>query len=199
MPYRLHDVDIRDPLFEWFETRGDKVRIIEEKAIGRSRADALMVREDQLVGMEIKSDADTYERLARQVRDYDRTFDANMVVVGSSHAQVGRHVPEWWGIVVVGRNGHGGLAIEVARPWQRSPKTDYARKLAVLWRPELEHLLEVNHLPRYARKSKGFVIEALVDRVDHGLLDRQVCDELFERDYTTIDVQMDEWRAAHGR
>lgn len=199
MAYVLHDVDIRDPLFEWFETRGDKVRIIEEKVIGRSRADALMVREDMLVGMEIKSDADTYERLARQVRDYDRTFDANMVVVGGSHTHVAEHVPEWWGIVVVGRDGHGGLAVEVARPWGHSPKTDRRRKLSILWRPELDHLLAVNGLPRYERKSKKFVVDALAGRVEGDLLDRQVCDELFERDYTTIGAEIEAYRREHGR
>lgn len=34
------------------------------------------------VGIEIKSDADTYARLDRQVKDYDRYFDRNIIVVG---------------------------------------------------------------------------------------------------------------------
>ena len=40
--------------------------------MGKSRADVVMVLEEELVGIEIKSDADTYARLSRQVKDYDR-------------------------------------------------------------------------------------------------------------------------------
>lgn len=52
------DKDIREPLFEYLEEKYGKIRIIEEKMMGRSRADVVMVTEDALVGLEIKSDAD---------------------------------------------------------------------------------------------------------------------------------------------
>ena len=55
----LYDKDIREPLFEFLEERYGKVRILEEKRMGRSRADAVMIMEDALAGIEIKSDADT--------------------------------------------------------------------------------------------------------------------------------------------
>lgn len=67
----LYDKDIREPLFEFLEERFWKIRILEEKQMGRSRADIVMVLPEILVGIEIKSDADTYTRLSRQVRDYD--------------------------------------------------------------------------------------------------------------------------------
>ena len=50
-----------------------------------------MVTEDALFGIEIKSDADTYTRLSRQVKDYNKFFDYNYVVVGTSHAH---HIEE---------------------------------------------------------------------------------------------------------
>lgn len=68
----LKDKDIREPLFDFLEEQFGKVRIIEEKTMGKSRADVVMVLEEELVGIEIKSDADTYARLSRQVKDYDR-------------------------------------------------------------------------------------------------------------------------------
>ena len=71
----LYDKDIREPLFEFLENTYGKIRILEEKTMGRSRADIVMVTEDALWGIEIKSDADTYARLAGQVKDYDRYFD----------------------------------------------------------------------------------------------------------------------------
>lgn len=59
----LHDADIREPLFNYLEDSYGKIRILEEVEIARSRADVIMVTDDSLVGLEIKSDADTYVRL----------------------------------------------------------------------------------------------------------------------------------------
>ena len=61
----LYDKDIREPLFDFLEAYYGKVRILEEKQIGRSRADIMMVIPSHVVGIEIKSDADTYARLKR--------------------------------------------------------------------------------------------------------------------------------------
>lgn len=98
----LLDKDIREPLFDFLEERYGKVRILEEKTVGNSRADVVMVITDKIVGIEIKSDADTYTRLERQVADYDLYFDQNIVVVGSTHAgHVAEHVPDYWGIISV--------------------------------------------------------------------------------------------------
>ena len=63
----LKDKDIREPLFFFLEEKYGKVRILEEKNIGRSRADVVMVTDGAIFGIEIKSDADTYARLSRQV------------------------------------------------------------------------------------------------------------------------------------
>ena len=54
----LKDKDIREPLFDFFDEKFGKVRIIEEKQIAKSRADVMLVLEETLVGVEIKSDAD---------------------------------------------------------------------------------------------------------------------------------------------
>ena len=68
----LHDRDIREPLFEFLEDSFGKIRILEEKTMGRSRADIVMVTESGLTGIEIKSDKDTYVRLTSQIKDYDK-------------------------------------------------------------------------------------------------------------------------------
>ena len=39
----VNDKDIREPLFEFLEETFGKIRIIEEKALGRSRADIVMM------------------------------------------------------------------------------------------------------------------------------------------------------------
>ena len=50
----LKDKDIREPLFDFLEEQYGKTRIIEEKTMGKSRADVVMVLEEELVGIEIK-------------------------------------------------------------------------------------------------------------------------------------------------
>ena len=47
----------------------------------------MLVLEEKLIGVEIKSDADTYARLARQVKDYNKFFDYNYVLVGEVATQ----------------------------------------------------------------------------------------------------------------
>lgn len=90
----LYDKDIREPLFDFLDDIYLTNRIIEEKQMGRSRADIVMVTPLAIYGIEIKSDADTYARLKRQVRDYDNFYDYNYVVDGTSHAyHIQEHVP----------------------------------------------------------------------------------------------------------
>ena len=61
----LLDKDIREPLFDHLEETYGKIRILEEKTTGRARSDVVMITEDKLYGIEIKSDADTYARLKK--------------------------------------------------------------------------------------------------------------------------------------
>lgn len=190
----LYDRDIREPLFEFLEETYGKVRIIEEKQMGKSRADVVMVIPDAVIGIEIKSDADTYARLKRQVKDYDRYFDANYVVVGVSHAMhIEEHVPAWWGIITAELDG-GSVDFYILRKASGNPKVVPKMKLGLLWRPELSHLLKQNRLPEYRRKSKAFVVDRILDRVPEDVLRVQICQELFERDYQTIEETIREYK-----
>ncbi len=190
----MYDKDIREPLFDYLEERFGKCRMFEEKRMGRSRADIIMVLEDRLVGLEIKSDADTYDRLKRQAADYNKYCDCNYIVVGKSHSRhVAEHVAKCWGILCVFDKG-GRIYVEELREAGDNPKCRLERQLDWMWRPELNHILELNSLPRYKRQSKQFVQNKLLERVDKKLLKRQMCDELFERDYTLWDEMMEEYK-----
>lgn len=189
----LYDKDIREPLFDYLEERFGKTRMLEEKIIGRSRADTLMVTERTFVGLEIKSDADTYERLKRQVRDYDRYCDENYVVIGKSHEKhVKEHIPEYWGVLTVALEA-GEVIVEEMQPAAPNPKVKKERQITLMWRPELQRLLELNHLPKYRQKSKRFVQQKLIEKMEWEVLKPQMCEELFERDYTLWNDEMEEW------
>lgn len=190
----LYDRDIREPLFDFLEERYGKIRIIEEKQMGKSRADIVMVLPDAVAGIEIKSDADTYVRLQRQVRDYNRYYDTNLVVVGSTHApHIKDHVPAWWGILTAEKLG-GTVDFYTLREPGPNPKVDMKRKLGLLWRPELAHIQELNQMPKYREKSKAFVIDKILLKVPQEILTLQISEELFQRDYTTIEEKITEYR-----
>lgn len=195
----MYDKDIREPLFEFLEEYYGKVRVIEEKRMGRSRADVVMILPDAICGLEIKSDADTYARLSRQVRDYDQYCDCNFIVAGTRHAHhVAEHVPDWWGIITVELE-EGRPDFYVLRQPQANPKVDWKKKMSLLWRPELVHIQEINQLPRYKEKSKQFVIEKILLRVPRDKLYRQISHELFERDYTKIEEEIKAYRSARRK
>ena len=191
----LYDKDIREPLFVFLEETYGKTRILEEKRTGSARADAVMVTPEILYGIEIKSDADTYARLGKQVKNYDWYYDRNILVAGTSHAaHVKEHVPEWWGIITVEPDENGEADFYVLREAGANPKVRDRRKITILWRTELNRLLEKNGLPRYKEKSKFFVQDKLIEKVPGGILWPQAYEELFERDYNTIGQEIEEFR-----
>ncbi|RHD14291.1 sce7726 family protein [Eubacterium ventriosum] len=198
----LKDQDIREPLFDFFDEKFGKVRIIEEKQIAKSRADVMLVLEEKLIGVEIKSDADTYARLARQVKDYNKFFDYNYVVVGSSHSKhIEEHVPEYWGIIeAISKEESVEFNVlrepEINKRAQRTYKMK--RKLSILWRPELSHIQEINGMPKYKQRSKDFVITKIMEKVPWDLLHKQISEELFQRDYNTINQVIQDWKSTNN-
>lgn len=192
----LKDKDIREGLFNFLEDEYGKIRIFEEKIMGRSRADVVMVTSDSIFGIEIKSDADTYVRLKRQIKDYNRFYDMNYVVVGTSHAaHIEEHVPDFWGIITVEEVDNKADFYILRRP-KINPMLDLELKLSMMWRPELAHIQEINLMPRYKERSKAFVIGKILEKIPLETLNVQICNELFERDYDAIGDVIKEYRKA---
>ncbi len=183
----LHDSDIRDELCDHFEQKYGRVRFFEELVIGKSRADIVLVTKDEIIGVEIKSDADTYARLSRQIKDYDAYFDKNILAVGSTHAMHAReHIPEYWGVVSVEDTGKGLDFYDIREPGP-SKKVKIRKQLDLLWRRELTRLQQLNKLHKYAGKRRTFVERYVVESVEEGILKQQIRDILFDRDYSIFD------------
>ena len=224
----LKDKDIREPLFDFLELEYGKTRIIEEKMVGLSRADVIMVITGALVGIEIKSDADTYVRLESQTKDYDKYFDYNIVVAGASHGQhVAEHVPDYWGIITV-EEVDGQADFYFLRRPLLNKKMKINRKLELLWRPELAILLDTFGMPKYASQGKPFVRKKIIEwtklpltnaeiskrkkeakqlgielnipetRISIDDLNYQISELLFERDYEKLLADIAEYRKAHN-
>ncbi len=190
----LHDKDIREPLFSFLENTYGKTRIIEEKIMGDSRADVIMVTEDSLYGIEIKSDADNYSRLPGQIKDYNRYFDFNYIAVGTSHAMhIEEHVPQFWGIITIDEID-GVPDFYILRKPTVNPYIKYEDKLSLLWRPELQHIVYRNLKHKYDRLSKKEVIKRITAQLTYDIIRKEISTELFERDYNTILEEINKFR-----
>ena len=195
----IYDKDIREPLFDFLDERFGKNRILEEKIIGSSRADVVMVTPEAIYGIEIKSDADTYARLKSQVKDYDKYYDMNFVVVGTSHAaHIEEHVPAYWGIITV-EEVDNNLDIYILRHTEPNPKVTWKRKLEMLWRPEIAVLQDIFSMPKYREKSKSFVLSKVLERLENGKIDPkeftiQMNELLIQRDYNSISETLMEYK-----
>ena len=132
-------------------------------------------------------DADSYTRLAAQVKNYDKYYDENYLVVGSTHAlHASEHVPAYWGIISVELINEEVDFYRV-REAEPNPKVKLKSKISLLWKSEFSHILAENKMPKYAQKSKKFIAEKLIDKVPEEILHTQISEELFERDYTIYD------------
>ena len=176
------DKDMREPLFEYLEERYGKVRIIEEKVIKKSRADVMAVIEGEIIGLEIKSDSDSYTRLARQVKDYDRFCDKCFAVVGESHIHVDEHIPDYWGIIIVNDEN-----VIVERDAMKCPKVNIKNQLNILWRNELLNIQLKEGLPKLMNTKRADIYKRLIDTAGEPTIKADICEQLFERDYTIYD------------
>ena len=183
----LYDEDIRILLFDYLDRRFPKVRTFEEKVMGHSRSDVVALLPGAIVGIEIKSDADSYTRLVTQVKDYDKYFDINFIVVGSSHvARVHEHIPPYWGILLVDQKEEEPIIRQVRAP-KPNPKAKLKTQLVFMWKRELRLLLKANHLGAYVSRNRKNMEKALLLWVPHKKLKQQMCYLLFERDYSIFE------------
>ena len=97
------------------------------------------------------------------------------------------------------RTGSARVDFYVIREAADNPKVKDKRKITILWRTELNRLLERNKLPKYLQRSKQFVQEKLIERVPGDVLWPQAYDELFERDYNTIEQEIEDFRKSRKK
>ncbi len=67
---------------------------------------------------------------------------------------------------------------------QSNPNVELEAQLTLLWRSELAHIQKRSGMPKYAGKGKEFVRKKLLENHFESHLRQQICEELFERDYT---------------
>jgi hypothetical protein len=180
----MNDYEIREVICDYMENiHNEKFRIIDELVIGKARADIVIVT-DRLIGYEIKSDADSYKRLPGQIKEYDKYFQQNYLVVGGNHKNTASgHIPPYWGIMCISKS-ENSVQVEIIREAGQNPKYNPKKQLGLLWRKELNNILKANSLLKCFGKNKAYIQKYLLERVPKYVLQKQICDEFFERDWT---------------
>ena len=185
---KLKDADMREIVFSHYEDSSSKLRIMEEFCIGKTRTDAFMITEDEIIGIEFKSDKDNLDRLARQIKDYNRFCDKNYLVIGRHflEKQDSLHeiLPEYWGIYSVILEEDGTKKLELVREASANPKCRLKNQLRILWRNELIHLIKSNNLGGVTAYNKKELGDRLFKNIDRVKLKQLICSELLERDYS---------------
>jgi hypothetical protein len=140
----LAESEIRAELLRslWEDTSTDDQMLLEEVGLlhGSYRADVVRLSE-RLAGFEIKSTADSLDRLPHQVRAYSAVFDMATAVVTANHlGQALEILPDWWGVTLAAR-GTGRIALIRLREPQQNPSPDPNALAALLWKSEADQLL----------------------------------------------------------
>ena len=178
---KLKDEQMRSILFEYYESKGKRLRFFEEFCFGRkTRADALLVTEEEMIGFEFKSDKDNLNRLERQVHDYERYCDRNYLVTGQKFKEKARsEVPEHWGIYVVYLDDEETIQLECIRKAQPNQKRmRLHNQLRILWRSELIPIIKKYNLGGVTKKNKLELVRTLEHNLSKEVQRRELLETL---------------------
>lgn len=102
MNEKLTEATIRNTLLRSLNNASG-CTVLEEVKIegGTSRIDVVAFGHE-IVGYEIKSDFDNFDRMANQIHAYNRVFPKINLVCGKRHLDYALAIlPSWWGIILV--------------------------------------------------------------------------------------------------
>lgn len=184
---KLKDGQMRSILFESYEAGGTRLRFFEEFLMGRkTRADAVLVTETELIGFEFKSDRDTLARLPHQVGDYERFCDRNYLVTGLKFRdRAPEEIPAHWGIYCVYLDENETLCLECLRKAQENKKRmRLHNQLRLLWRSELIPIIKKYRLGAVSTKNKLELVRTMEHNLSKEIQKSELTNALLERDYT---------------
>lgn len=172
------DKDVRLAFYEYIRPRRLSSMFIHELAfqVGHEEGRVDLVAVDRKIhGFEIKSDADSLDRLKRQVRIYGKVMDTMSMVVTHKHERGARKiVPNFWGIYTYDR----GDITELRAPGENTDITPRA-VAGLLWKDRALQLLSDNGLERgFAHKAKHYLHDHIAEQIDFETIKEAVCLQL---------------------
>lgn len=159
----ITETEIRIALLKQLARRAKTSSVQEELRIeqGSSRIDVAVIGK-RLVGYEIKSDADTFQRFSNQIHSYNRVFDEIILVCGPKHIDAAQIViPSWWGLIAAQRSAKGGVVLKKVRGAGTNAKQDPFSLASLLWKEEALELLDDMATPGSKRASSDVLWEQI--------------------------------------
>lgn len=168
----LKDKDIRQALHKSEIARivdaDPTSRVLDELGIfqGKYRIDVAVVN-GSLTGFEIKSAADTLERLPHQQKYYSKVFDRITLVADERHVvEAMKIVPKWWGLMVATTRDGEPVVEEIWRSRQNQSVDPFAL-CQLLWREEALAILKKKRRASDLRsRSRKLMWKRLAQEVD---------------------------------
>jgi len=189
----LNDQDLRRVLLEelYLQYKDDKnTRIINELGIdhGASRVDVAVVN-GIIHGYEIKSDVDNLYRLPRQISYYNKLFQRMTIVTTKKYyLKVREMVPPWWGILIISNDGSRLIC---KRKGRYRNQQDKKILLKLLWKRDLEGLVDYANLPKSLKKKrKHYLLNYFEEYLDIKEVQNFVYTILKNRDYSSSTVNL---------
>ena len=129
---------------------------------GKCRADIAIIN-GSLIGYEIKSDEDSLERLAEQIKTYSAVFDRAAVITGTRHKDaVLSQLPKWWGVILCHQGRRGAVKFKTWRIARRNAHVDPIAVAQLLWRAEVVGILkDLGEPPSTLRQRRSLLYERL--------------------------------------
>lgn len=190
----MRELDVRTAVLAQLreQYRSDhRTRILNEFAVGggAGRIDVAVVN-GRMLGIEIKSDADTLDRLPAQAAIYNGVFDRVTIVCGSRHSsKVHAIVPEWWGIAEA-KQSDGCVQLSNVRQGNQNPSADSIQIARLLWRDELLSVLAKHGFAAGLRsKSRERLVTALCQKLELSNLQFEVREHIKSRLKWRVDEQ----------
>jgi hypothetical protein len=172
----LRDHDLRQAAYRRLLAhagRRPETRIINELGLmhGAARVDIAVI-DGHIRAVEIKAEADTLDRLPRQVEAYGQVVDKATLIAAERH--VGPAIPlipEWWGVIVGTRSSAGRVSFRRIRSDRINRSTDPRIVVKLMWRSEAaEALRALGCTDRILRAPRAVLYEELVARMPRGRL-----------------------------
>lgn len=183
----LRDSDVRQAAYRRLLTHAQAcpdTLVIDELGLdhGSCRIDIAVIN-GHIRGVEIKAEADTLERLPRQVTAYSEVVDRALLIVAPKHLEHAMViVPDWWGIIVAERGTSRGVRFRRIRPERANRGIDPLVLARLLWRPEAQAVLRGMGVPeRELRAPREALYQLLVTKMPLRLLARTVRETLKAR------------------
>lgn len=162
----MHDTDLRDEAILHLRDRFPAaLRRGEMGLLNHTVRADLALLDDELMLVELKSEADTLRRLPEQVRVYSEVADRCLLVVAENHHTAAvKLIPEWWAVWVASPLEAGFIGMHFTRLGEKNP-TPCAESIArMLWDEELREAMRTRGMKpgKLRQKEKA---KALADRL----------------------------------